>query len=332
MVRLATVCLLFVVVSFACANANAQENQTNLNPLRLEFSFSQTSAGAKQADNEIGTKSSDRFATLTYHFKKQLFGEIGYGRPRTHNISINGQTFLRQANKKTALALYGLGFRSYRKGSNGEYLGIAIRFTSDFSSESESKSTQIIRLFTQKDTRSRYGVIQLSRANGEAGEISKLGGRHVWFNNNGVGFGFQWAFGIGREVDEAGLETQYRSRDAGIIIMYRPTLMNNGYIEELPDESTESPFNESADENYIDNSENQNCNAPEDPFCESDESSLTESDGNPFAESIEELIVESNEDPSFESDENPFAESIEDPFCDSASNPFCESVEESIVE
>jgi hypothetical protein len=354
MVRLATACLLFVVISLA--NANAQENLTNLNPLRLEFSLSKNSANAKQADNEISTKSSDRFGTLTYYFKKQFFGEIGYGRPRTHNISINGQTLLRPGNEKKTLSLYGLGFRSYRKASHGEYLGIAIRFTSDLSNKSGSESTQIIRLFTQKDTRTRYAVIQLSRANGNAGEISKLGGRHVWFNTNGVGFGLQWALGIGREVDEAGLETHYRSREVGIIVMYRPTLMDNGYVEAPLDDSLESPFDDSADVDYIDASGDPSCDTSEDSNCESNENPFAEPDGSPFAESSEGSPAESDEnpfvkpteDPSAEfdgnpfaessddlatdSDENPFAESDENPFCDPINDPFCESAEEPVVE
>lgn len=323
MVRLATTCLLFAVLSFA--SANAKENLTNLNPLRLEFSFSQTSANAKQANNEISTKSSDRFATLTYHFKKQFFGEIGYGKPRTHNISINNQSILRQENERTALSLYGLGFRSYRNGSNGEYLGIAIRFTSDLSNESDIESTQIIRLFTQKDTRKRYAVIQLSRANGDAGEISKLGGRHVWFNNDGIGFGVQWAFGIGREVDESGLETHYRSRDAGVIIMYRPKFMDREYIEAPLDNLIEEPFNESGDEGFINASENPVCDSSEDPFCEPEENPLSDTtdefsddtDENPFAQSINE--------PTDKTDENPFSETINDPSTDTDENPFTES-------
>lgn len=326
MVRLATACLLFAALSFA--SANAQENRTNLNPLRLEFSFSQTSANAKQADNEISSKSSDRFATLTYHFKKQFFGELGYGRPRTHNISINNQAIQRQDNERTALSLYGVGFRSYRKGSNGEYLGIAIRFTSDLSDESDSESTQIIRLFTQKDTRKRYAVIQLSRANGNAGEISKLGGRHVWFNNDGIGFGVQWAFGIGREVDESGLETHYRSRDAGVIIMYRPKFMDSVDIEAPLDNLIEEPFDEPTDGNYIDSSEDPACDSSEDPFCDSEE--------NPFADPTDELSDDTNESPFAESidspssdtDENPFAEPLDSPSSDTDENPFAESIDD----
>jgi hypothetical protein len=340
MVCLVPTSVLFLAMSVAFANAYAQENLTNLDPLRLEFSFSQFSASAKQADNEINTKSSDRFGLLTYYFKRQFFGEIGYGRPRTHEVSINSQRIPRLSDENTALALYGFGFRSYRKGSNGEYLGIGLRFSSDLSNESESDSTQTIRLFSQKDTRKRYGVLQLSRENGEAGEISKLGGRHVWFNNDGVGFGFQWAFGIGREINETGLETNYRSRDAGIIVMYRPTLIGSGYVEEPLADSTENPFDESNDVDYIDASEDSNCDLLEDPLCESEENPFGESEENPFGESEENPFGESEENPFDESEENPFDESEENPFgesgedpsCDPTEGPFCEPSDESAAE
>ncbi|MDB4222741.1 MSCRAMM family adhesin SdrC [Granulosicoccus sp.] len=330
MVRLATACVLFTAISFAFANAYAQENLTNLEPLRLEFSFSQIGADAKQADNNISTKSSDRFGMLTYYFKRQFFGEIGYGRPRTHEVSINSQIIPSLSDEKTALALYGFGFRSYRKASNGEYLGIGVRFSSDLSNGSESDSTQTIRLFTQKDTRKRYGVLQLSRENGEAGEISKLGGRHVWFNNDGVGFGFQWALGIGREINETGLETNYRSRDAGILLMYRPTLIDSGFIQEPLDESTENSLDESVD--YIDASEDPICDLLEDPLCESDENPFGESDENPFGESDENPFGESDENPFGESDENPFGESDENPFSESTDGPVSESDENPFTE
>jgi hypothetical protein len=359
--------LLFAAISAT----HAQETQTNPDPLRLEFSFSQTSADAKRSDNEINTKSSVYFSTLTYYFKRQFFAEAGYGRPSTHEVTINDQIIPLQASEKTALSLYGLGFRSFRRGSNGEYLGIGLRYTSDLSSGANGTSTQTIRLFTQKDTRQRYGVVQLSRENGAAGEISKLGGRHVWFNENGIGFGVQWAFGLGREIDETGLETRYRSRDIGILVMYRPKLLGGPVYEEPLDESTENPFEDSSDIDYIDTSDEPSCDPMEDPLCESeedppsestddpfsdstenpfmesDENPFTESDENPFTdaednpfiesdeqpltESDDNPFLDSDENPFTESDENPFADSDENPFCDPEEDPFCEPAEETIV-
>ena len=332
MVRPVPICALFLTLGVAFANAYAQETLTNLDPLRLEFTFSQVSAKATQADNKINTKSSDRFGLLTYYFKRQFFGEIGYDRPRTHKVSINSQTIPSLSGEKTALALYGLGFRSYRKGSHGEYLGIGLRFSSDLSNESESNSTQKIRLFIQKDTRTRYGILQLSRENGKAGEISKLGGRHVWFNNDGLGFGFQWAFGIGREINEMGLETNYQSRVAGIIVMYRPTLIDSGYVKEALNESTENLFDESDDVDYIDASEEPDCNLLQDPLCKSDQNPFSESNENPFSESNENPFGESDENPLGKSDENPFGESDENPLGKSDENPFGESDENPFTE
>ena len=320
MLRLATACLLFVAINFAFKNAHAQENLTNLNPLRLEFSFSQTTADAKQGDNKIRTKSSNRFGTVTYYFKRQFFGEVGYGRPRTHNILINDQSLTGRENENTELSLYGLGFRSYRKGSHGEYLGLGIRFTSDLSAESDNNSTQIIRLFTQKDTRDRYGAIQLSRQNGDAGEITKLGGRHIWFGSSGVGFGFEWAFGIGRDVNEAGLETNYRSRDVGVVIMYRPKLMNSGHQIEPENNSEENPFDEAVDEDYVDSSEDPICDIEENPFCESEEILFgDDSDENPFDETTEAL--DSTDDV------NPFADTTEAPESTDDVNPYADTTE-----
>ena len=336
MLRLATVCLLFVAINFAFKEAYAQENLTNLNPLRLEFSFSQTTADAKQAGNKIRTKSSNRFGTVTYYFKRQFFGEVGYGRPRTHNILINSQPLTGRENENSDLSLYGLGFRSYRKGSDGEYLGLGIRFTSDLSAESDNNSTQIIRLFTQKDTRDRYGAIQLSRQNGVAGEITKLGGRHIWFGSSGVGFGFEWAFGIGRDVNEAGLETNYRSRDGGVVIMYRPKLMNSGYQVEPEDESEENPFDEAVDEDYVDSSEDPTCDIEENPFCESEEILFSDdSDENPFDETTETLDSTDDVNPFANTTEaldstddvNPFADTTETPDSTDDVNPFTETTE-----
>lgn len=340
MVRIATACLLFVAMNVVYATANAQENLTNLNPLRLEFSFSQTSADAKQGSNEIGTLSSDRFGTITYYFKRQFFAEVGYGRPRTHKITLNGQSLTTRANQDTALSLYGLGFRSYRKGSDGEYLGIAVRYTSDMSDESNNNSTQIIRLFTQKDTHTRYGVLQLSSENGDAGEINRLGGQHVWFNDNGIGFGFQWAFGMGREVNENGVETNYRSRDAGIIVMYRPSLTDSGYIPEPLDESTDKLVPDTTDEDYVDTTLDATLDEPfcvpsEDTPCKSDENPFTDSDENPFGDPTEPTVTESDEQPlgdptqpsQTENNENPFGDSTELPPSNADVNPFTDSIE-----
>jgi len=230
---LATICLLVLISSHAYAQedltSTIPKNLTNRSPLRLELSFGKTSSVAKVNSTEVGIKSSDRFGTLTFHFKSQIFGEVGIGKPTLHQTSVNGASLPQQSEADPTMSIFGVGFRSYRKRSNGEFVGVGFRYSSNAETEEDITSSRTVRIFTQKDTVNRYGVVQLSREYGALGDINRISGKHVWFTSSGLGFGFHWAFGAGRDIEESGVEIDYRTRDAGILIMYRPKLHSSKY-------------------------------------------------------------------------------------------------------
>ena len=339
---LAIICLFVMISSRASAQedqtSTIPENLTNRSPMRLEMSFGKTSSVAKVNSTEVGTKSSDRFGTLTFHFKSQIFGEVGIGKPTLDQTSINGAALPRQSDTDPTMSIFGIGFRSYRKRSNGQFVGIAFRYLSNAETEEDITSSRSARIFTQKDTVKRYGVVQLSREYGSLGDINRISGKHVWFTNGGLGFGFHWSFGAGRDIESSGVEIDYRTRDAGILIMYRPKLhasrysygdeymdkdflteteftRGNGYEETA--ESDEDSFDDGDfegdefDEDDFDESEFDDADFEDDSFEDDDFSEGDEfSEEDEFGE-VEETTSEENpvEDSSFDELEE---ESLED--------------------
>ncbi len=228
MLRLATICVLMV----SMCTAYAEQSVTLHSPLRAEGSFTRTSADARLNGNELKTKSSALTGLLTYYFRQELFGELGYGKPTLHKRIVNGQIIPTQSSDTNSLFWYGFGFRSQRKGSISDYLGIGFRLSASVGELQDDNSSKTIRLFSQKDTSKRFGLLQVSRETGNNGSINKIGGKHIWFSTNGIGFGLQWALGSGREIDESGIETSYRTRVAGVVMMYRPKLYNSEVLEQ----------------------------------------------------------------------------------------------------
>lgn len=225
--------LITILVLLALANiASAEQSMSLQSPLRVEGTFTRTSADARLNGNELKTTSSASTSLLTYYFRKELFGELGYGKPTLHRQVVNGEIIPTQSSDTNSLFWYGFGFRSQRTGSTSDYLGVGFRFSASIGALEDDNSSKTLRLFSQKDTSQRYGLLQVSIESGNNGSINKLGGKHVWFSNNGIGFGLQWAFGSGRNVEDTGAETSYRTRDAGIVMMYRPKLYSADRFEQ----------------------------------------------------------------------------------------------------
>ena len=204
--------------------AHAEQSMAIQSPLRVEGTFTRTSADARLNGNELKTTSSAVTGLVTYYFRKEVFGQLGYGKPTLHRRVVNGEIIPTQSSDTNSLFWYGFGFRSQRQGSTSDYLGVSFRFSASIGELEDDNSSKTLRLFSQKDTSQRFGELEVSIESGNNGSINKLGGKHVWFSSNGFGFGFQWAFGSGRNVEDSGDETSYRTRDAGIVFMYRPKL------------------------------------------------------------------------------------------------------------
>ena len=87
----------------------------------------------------------------------------------------------------------------------------------------DSEPVNTLRTFWEKDTASRYGVIDVSYSTDDISNLLSVSGRHVWFGHRNIGFGLNWAVGSGSVDTPSGFENMSAGQaNLGFVLMYRP--------------------------------------------------------------------------------------------------------------
>lgn len=152
---------------------------------------------------------------ITYQSASGIFGEAGFSRISTIELEVNGQTF--DVDEDDNGSLFGLGYRIPRVNSDDNYWGIGLRRISVDDADQTS-----LRLFSEKDSPTRYGIVELSYDRDDGFDAISVRGRHIWFSGGVVGLGVAWGLQAG-EFDSSAMLAALDSRsfELGVILMFR---------------------------------------------------------------------------------------------------------------
>ncbi|MDO6461874.1 hypothetical protein Q4485_14275 [Granulosicoccaceae sp. 1_MG-2023] len=205
-----------LLLALASSTVHAETTATNGNSIRVDISANSSSTVLDDGFDELTIWETSLQGTLTLQSSYGVYGELGVANITVQEIEIDGRTY--DVDEDYDANLFGVGYRFPNQIWPSQYWGIGYRHA-----DSDGSDSNAVRLFSEKDTDLRYGIIEFSYASGDDSDLFSLSGRHVWFLNDVIGLGVNWGVSFGSIDTPSGYaDIDTGAANIGGILMIRP--------------------------------------------------------------------------------------------------------------
>ncbi|MBC6906316.1 hypothetical protein DWB84_12690 [Saccharophagus sp. K07] len=205
------ICALLIL----CGSQTHADQAVSGNLVRIDAAYSIESVAYDDEYDEVAYVGGALTGLVTFQSEQGFYGQLGAARLSIDEMQINDETY--DVNIKESGRSFGFGYRMPRE-ADGLYWGIGYGRVNAKGAEAVNS----IKVFWEKETDLRYGVISVSYSDGKNTKMLAVAGRHIWFfGHSGFGMGVSWGVGSGKMKSE-NMNVDMGQATLGAIIMLRP--------------------------------------------------------------------------------------------------------------
>lgn len=183
----------------------------NSDSIRFGFGYSSTAIAIEDpVDDIVQTETSFPFSVV-YQSQGGFYGGLSHTKATVDEVKIGSTTY--DVDFDYDINAFEVGYRT-KFGTSSNYVGVGFQRASISKLDDDSN---ILSVFTEKDTDARYGRISFGYESARNLDAYGFAGTHIWFLSSPFGIGLNWAIGSG-DFDSG---EEFATARFGVNLMYR---------------------------------------------------------------------------------------------------------------